>query len=243
MTAILTGCLRAGVFIGADSRKWDGVDAKPMSDEVQKVFEIRDKSRKLAYALTGSIASENGVFDLIDECRAESVRLSSRNFESLPAYVQPFIHVIENGLSKGKAAGEPFPPTPVIVRMFFVGFVKKRGACQALLTFTHDNQVLQEPQVLCGPVSPGWMNGSGCDVAKQMVLGDSTTLPVDTNPSDAAELMKRFVEAHEEHLRTTGHEFCNLVGGAPQFAMVTFKNGFEWFPGYKPACLSQGENS
>src|SRR4029077_15473514 len=136
--------------------------------EVQKVFEIRDKSRKLAYALTGSIASENGVFDLIEECRVESVRLASRNFESLRAYVEPFIHVIKNGLTKGKTAGESFPPDPVIVRMFFVGFVKKRGACQALVTFTHDNQVLQEPQVSCGPVSPGWMIGSGCEVARQM---------------------------------------------------------------------------
>jgi hypothetical protein len=240
MTAILTGCLREAVFIGADSRKWDSLMHAPLSDEVQKVFEIRDKSRKLAYALTGSVASANGVFDLVQECRRESVRLASRNFESLRTYVEPFIHVIRNSLTKGKAAGELFPPDEVIVRMFVVGFIKKRGACQALLTFTHDKQVLQEAQVACGPVSPGWMSGSGCEVAKQMVLGDSTTLPIDTTLSDAAELTKRLIEAHKEHLQTTGHEFCNLVGGPPQFAMVTFANGFEWLPGYEPACVLQG---
>lgn len=255
MTAIGIVGTASGFIIGADGRvrldEQTRAAASPEllekeTDDAQKIFEIKDKDRTLAYAITGSVGDPAG-FDFVKTMRDNIAALTSRQFDDCEKYLRILSGKVNRVMNEAKQDGtlREFPQVHQveqstawkIVDVFFGGYFKG-FPCLSVVHFFHFHQSSQF-RVRQYPYQFSWISGSdvvrasmydqqGCPVENSPFMEYVKKLPANPTLTDAKEYIKGYIEACKSPLALQMDEaICKGIGGHVHIAEVTL-DGFKW---------------
>ncbi len=242
-----------GFVIGADGleKTTAGVTR---STTTQKLFPINNA---LAFAVSGfrSVYSARGNIKLDFQRLAkitlvEKLRSQDQDFF---AFAEAAADSINHQLAQLKAQGrfETYHDedgTGTISKVFLAGYYA--GLAKAtLITFSHSNQALRDPEIRRGEVEPGFYAYVGPErVWNQVKLGgDPLLLPyrdaafdrllsqIGPNPEEAQTMITRFLQACTDTAVQAKYPECRSIGGRIHVATITSERGFHWV--LRPACI------
>lgn len=217
------------------------------TDERQKIFQISDADKNLAYAVTGIVGDPRG-FDLLREIESQVRRISYREFRDCRHYLSVLAENVNEAINDAKRDGklEKLPETDrveqstawKIATVFVVGYFKKTP-CFIQVMFYHFGRA-SEFSVIPFP-SHKYSILSGSDVVRrtmyqaggQLVLGSPfaqymKALSETSTLDDAEEYAKGYVQACSTSLaRQMDEPKCKITGGHIHVAEIT-PQGFRW---------------
>lgn len=255
MTAIGIVGTKAGFVIGADGRMRATDESRTMADQVslasetdeaRKIFEIIDRDRVLAYAVTGFV--KLGAFLVWEEMRRKIAFLSSRDFGSCKKYVTALCDRLTDDLNQA-AASHTTGPLPAgtyktergdawkIFDIFTVGYFK--GVPSLIVSqFYHSNGIRVDCDVNSYPYKSTLLSGSALvkeamypergGVADARFSAYTKQLSDSSSLQDAADYVKGYISACSSDLaREMDYDKWKIIGGHIHIAHVA-PSSFEW---------------
>jgi hypothetical protein len=254
MTAIgAVGILPFGFVIAADGRKRlapeskakaTDDDLKHETDEAQKIFEITDNQRTLAYGISGFVKLAR--IDVVAEIKSKIDLLCRRPFDTSRKYLTSLCSKISEELNAAKSTGK-MEALPTLRRtddggawkvldLIVVGYFKSVPSI-TVCNFTHSNGRRVEYQVNSFPPNFGLLLGS--EVVRKAMYPDpggiadarfasyTKPTPIRSLP-DAAGYVKGYIEACSSDLARQLDPEMSPTGGHIHIAQVTPQGGFHW---------------
>lgn len=251
MTAVALVFTTAGCVIAADGRLRWGADSTAdeitrirETDKQQKIFEITESDRLLAYALMGSITNKDGSFDLVREASKQKQELSQVRISSAQSYALEFSQGLKKALQKAKDDGriavypnnEDCDPAErfLIARVIFAGYFAGQP-CQVTARLFHADQILCEPKIEATRFSPGGYFVFGSPKIAELMFEKHDhrfekyrkPVPRIVSLQGAALFSKGYIGACCDPCATEVDPLCKGIGGHIHIAEIT-PNGFRW---------------
>jgi hypothetical protein len=253
MTAIGLVGLPEGFVIGADGRATLDDETKKVtasgagleSEDAQKIFEITDTEKTLAYATAGFITLDD--FLLLDEIKKKINWLSTRAFSTCNDYLAAVAEKVTEEINEAKHTNriKNFPSTRgtesgigwKIADLVLVGYFRGTASL-AIAQITHSQGTQAECRVISYEnLHHSILLGSGA-VRKAMYPdpGDApdarfaqyTKWPIGSL-KDAEDYVKGYIAACSSDLgREIDAEHWRITGGHTHLAKITPAGGFAW---------------
>jgi len=243
-----------GFVIGADGleKTTGGVIT---STTTQKLFPL---NKALAFAMSGfrSVCSAQGdkkldFQSLVRITFVEKLRSQGQDFF---AFAEAAADSINQQLAKLKAQGRfatyhDEDGAGTISKVFLAGYYA--GLAKAtLITFSHSNQALRDPQIRRGEIEPGFyayvgpervwnqlkLQGDPLFLAYRDAVFDRLLSEFGPNPAEAQTMITRFLQACTDPAVQAKYPECRSIGGRIHVATITSKRGFQWV--LRPVCIA-----
>jgi len=252
MTAIGLVGSPIGFVMGADGRmritdeSRGGADQASLdseTDAAQKIFEIRDQDKTLAYAVSGFVKLDG--FHLLDEIQKKIEWLSRREFDTCKKYLSALCSRLNDDINEARK-NKTIETLPALYRtesgtawkildLFTVGYF--RGAPSLIVSqFYHSDGVQVDFDVNSYPSNYAILSGSEpVRAAMYPNLTDARfsayrkQLAEPVSLQDAAEYVSGYIAACSSDLaREIDYAKWKITGGDTHIAQVTPSEGFEW---------------
>jgi len=254
MTAIAADYTTSGFAIAADGKRHSrpeiagesSAQSKPSLHE-QKVFKIQNPGRVIAYALSGTISSDDKKFNLIAKTKRCADMLAVARCGDPWEYIHRFSGSISEGFIKARRRGSfrsfltddylaDSDGTFLVATIIFLGYYE-HSAFWGTATVRHRNQTIVDPTIWVEtPVVGGNVIWSGSRVIYKMIfeLKDVRFANYIGSPREHNSLtetvarVKGWIEGQCSSEAAALDAFCReQVGGHIHIATVT-PNGFRW---------------
>jgi hypothetical protein len=256
-TAIARFYAPEGFAIAADGLKSNLRQPSLSTNDNQKIFEINEPGRQLAYSLAGIIdlspddESDDIVFELLPALAESVLKQANQKSKTLFDYARKIATPVNRQLAALKRAGTirryPIRPSPMaerghtILRVYFDGYY---GGIESrvYVRFYHENQRLSSPDVEREGVSPGGPITFGSTIVSNLLFTtadprlarfrknwDTATL------AGAVEICQSYIAACSSvEGRDLDNEVCSRIGGHIHIATISPEHGFQWVEGFRP---------
>jgi len=246
-TALVRTYTTGGFVIAADGRMRSDRTWAIVSDTTQKIFEVGDQRRMLAYAFVGAAKltpddSDEVVFDFISET-AKVVRvLATRKTKNLFGYAVRLSRAIQALLMDAKdvrfpveGKQQPNETGITICRLFLDGYCNGLPS-RAAVRFSHEDQKLSKPEISDPGIEEDDFLARGSKIVAQLLLdtNDERFSAYRVAPTQFSDSMSWAIERAKQYILACSdpkgteadEEGCKHIGGRIHIATVKRESGF-----------------
>lgn len=246
MTAISLCYTNTGFVIAADRRQqmYDSVKGEYIEtgeDNFQKIFDIVEDDKVLAYGLMGNVISnDDGSFDVLAEIGKQRERLARIRFADLWDYVNRISYNLKLAFDAAWKDGriDPWQHSEgeydnLLLRLIFLGYMHKKPSSVQAEFFHKNKRAKLRVSLVIQPI-PG-QNALAAPIGILAAISHderfaayrrSTSL--DMTIEDALNFTKSQIEACATPLAAKIDPRCKGIGGFIHVAAVTKNEGFKW---------------
>jgi len=240
-----------GFVLAADGKAYaraetpdEHIQEFPDTNDNRKIFKAKFKGRDVAYALTGTVFNADRTFDLLAKTFSVLDELSAcRSFhEYIEGYAEAAKEYFDTAKRDGRirtyAENENVPERPdrnIVARVFFAGYFRKAKPSFAIVTLSHENQILDDPLLVFeSPPQNNYLVGAGEIARLFSENGDHWVNSYGTyaDPSCSLDEListgKGFIKACCDSRAVAIDPSCRGIGGDIHVARISIESGFEW---------------